>query len=100
MVVQLGVTNRAILDPGGTGLRDHSSHSGSKRHRPVILPLPRGGSCRCSVKPASRCAFLSRGQETQAFAQDSWPNSWLGTGRPESRPHAPDSVSRTRVQPT
>ncbi|KAK9032249.1 hypothetical protein V6N11_056523 [Hibiscus sabdariffa] len=74
-----------------TRMRDHSSHSGSKRHRPAILPLPREGSCRCSVKPASRCAFLSRDQETQAFAQDSWPNSWLGTGRPKSRPHAPDS---------
>ncbi|KAK8637500.1 hypothetical protein V6N13_064919 [Hibiscus sabdariffa] len=54
------------------------------RHRPVILPLPRAGSCRCSVKPASRCAFHSKSHEMKAFAKIPWPNSKLGMGRADS----------------
>ncbi|KAL4388621.1 hypothetical protein GQ457_09G008710 [Hibiscus cannabinus] len=53
-------------------------------HRPVILPLPRAGSLRCSVKPASRCAFHSKSLVTKAFAKIPWPNSELGMGRTDS----------------
>ncbi|KAK8490172.1 hypothetical protein V6N13_090631 [Hibiscus sabdariffa] len=53
-------------------------------HRPVILPLSRARSSRCSVKPASRCAFHSKIQEIIAFAKIPWPNSELGMGRKDS----------------
>ncbi|TXG70606.1 hypothetical protein EZV62_005541 [Acer yangbiense] len=39
---------------------DPQNHVGPRWHRPVILSLPREGGSRCSVKPASRCALLSR----------------------------------------
>ncbi|KAK8541809.1 hypothetical protein V6N13_137600 [Hibiscus sabdariffa] len=39
----------------------------------VILPLPREESIRCSVKPASRNASLSRSHETRAFARATYP---------------------------
>ncbi|XVF85711.1 hypothetical protein PTKIN_Ptkin17bG0139000 [Pterospermum kingtungense] len=43
------------------------SHDGSKKHWPVILPLPGAGGIRCSVKPASSCALHSKTHETQSF---------------------------------
>ncbi|KAJ0045060.1 hypothetical protein Pint_05228 [Pistacia integerrima] len=52
------------------------------RQRSVILPLPRAGGFRCSVKPASRCALHSRDHNPIAFARSPWPNSWLGMGGP------------------
>ncbi|KAL9333519.1 hypothetical protein Peur_073658 [Populus x canadensis] len=52
--------------------------------RPVILPLPGAGGCRCSVKPASRIAPHFRRQVAQAFAGVTWLSSWLGTGRPDN----------------
>ncbi|KAL5734007.1 hypothetical protein ACOSP7_031868 [Xanthoceras sorbifolium] len=36
------------------------SHVGTRWHRLVILSLPGPGGSRCSVKPASRFALLSR----------------------------------------
>ncbi|MCI70208.1 hypothetical protein A2U01_0091471, partial [Trifolium medium] len=36
---------------------------------PVIPPMLGEGGVRCSVKPASRRALLSKRQETRAFAQ-------------------------------
>ncbi|KAK1559100.1 hypothetical protein Q3G72_010709 [Acer saccharum] len=57
-------------------------HIGLKWHRPVVLPLPRAGGSRCSVKPASRCALHFRDREPLAFAKGPWPNSWLGMGKP------------------
>ncbi|KOM30351.1 hypothetical protein LR48_Vigan1242s000600 [Vigna angularis] len=52
------------------GSRDRLTKlSGVEMQQPVILPLSRTGGCRCSVKPASRCALLSRNQETFAFAK-------------------------------
>ncbi|ONI01970.1 hypothetical protein PRUPE_6G169800 [Prunus persica] len=44
-----------------------AGHSGSRWHRPVILPLPRAGSNHCSVKPALRSALHSRNHEAQSL---------------------------------
>ncbi|CAL2262627.1 unnamed protein product [Prunus armeniaca] len=44
-----------------------AGHGGSKWHQPVILPLPREGGRRCSVKPALRSALLSRNPVTQSL---------------------------------
>jgi len=37
--------------------------------RPVILPPLEAGGIRCSVKPASRIAHLSRCRDAEAFAK-------------------------------
>ncbi|KAF4397234.1 hypothetical protein G4B88_009080 [Cannabis sativa] len=58
------------------------NHDGPRKHRPVILPLPRAGGVRCSVKPASRITLHSRSPVGQSFVQTTRPNSQLGTGRP------------------
>ncbi|KAG8496087.1 hypothetical protein CXB51_009179 [Gossypium anomalum] len=73
------------------------SHGGSEWIKPVILPLPRAGGVRCSVKPASRFIPLSKSHEAQAYARAPWSNSWLGTGKPESNHYRTDSMSRIRV---
>uniref|UniRef100_A0A151UF53 Uncharacterized protein n=1 Tax=Cajanus cajan TaxID=3821 RepID=A0A151UF53_CAJCA len=57
--------------------------------QPVIPPLLGEGGFRCSVKPASRCALLSKNQETCAFAQVPCFNSQLGVGRPTFCIHCP-----------
>ncbi|KAK1588277.1 hypothetical protein Q3G72_021586 [Acer saccharum] len=67
-------------------------HIRPKRHRPVVLPLPRAGGSRCSVKPASRCALHFRNHESLAFAKGPWPNSWLGMGKPVCYHTEPDPV--------
>ncbi|GLT31962.1 hypothetical protein SLA2020_066590 [Shorea laevis] len=70
---------------------------GLEKHRPVILPLPRGGGFRCSVKPASRGPLHSRNNVTQAFARVTRFNSRLGTGRPEISISRPDTMGWTNV---
>ncbi|EEF34889.1 conserved hypothetical protein [Ricinus communis] len=60
---------------------------GLGRHQLVILPLPRAGGCRCSVKPASRCALRSRNQVTPAFAQGHIAQLSAWNGRARAQPH-------------
>jgi len=48
----------------------------------VIPPLLGGRGNRCSVKPASRSALLSKRDGTYAFTQVPSPNSQLGMGKP------------------
>ncbi|KAG4136736.1 hypothetical protein ERO13_D07G026400v2 [Gossypium hirsutum] len=43
------------------------SYDGSKWNRPVILPLPKAGDNRCSVKPASRSTLHSKNHENRSF---------------------------------
>ncbi|CAL8121919.1 unnamed protein product [Prunus armeniaca] len=51
--IQAVTLSRAMMDPSD--------------HRPVILPLPRAGGSRCSVKPAFRGSLHSRNQVTQSL---------------------------------
>ncbi|CAL2248274.1 unnamed protein product [Prunus armeniaca] len=44
-----------------------AAHDGSSWLRPVILPLQGEGGYRCSVKPASRFALLSKDHVTQSL---------------------------------
>ncbi|KAG4172987.1 hypothetical protein ERO13_A11G030251v2, partial [Gossypium hirsutum] len=76
---------------GGPIRENPQSHCGFKWHRPVILPLQREGSYRCSVKPASRVAFHYRRHKTRTFVQDPCLSSLLGTGEPERSLNGPDS---------
>ncbi|KAJ6756395.1 hypothetical protein OIU79_028734 [Salix purpurea] len=62
---------------------------GFRQHRHVILSLPREGSSRCSVKPASRCTLHSRSHDTHVFTRKPWLDSWLETGEPESSKSEP-----------
>ena len=55
---------------------------GPEVQRPVIPPLSRVGSVRCSVKPASRYTLLSKTHKTHAFAQVPGVNSQLGADGP------------------
>ncbi|CAN0922591.1 hypothetical protein LINGRAHAP2_LOCUS33128 [Linum grandiflorum] len=64
--------------------REPDRLSRPKSHQPVILPLAREGGDRCSVKPASRIALLSRNQATSVFTEETMPNSSLGTGGPDN----------------
>ncbi|KAB2019876.1 hypothetical protein ES319_D07G026400v1 [Gossypium barbadense] len=43
------------------------SYDGSKWNRLVILPLPKAGDNRCSVKPASRSTLHSKNHENRSF---------------------------------
>ncbi|KAI5384765.1 hypothetical protein KIW84_071671 [Lathyrus oleraceus] len=70
---------------------------GLEVQRPVILPLSRVGSVRCSVKPASRYTLLSKTHKTGAFAQVSWVNSQLGAGRPAWCNHQTNLLSLSHV---
>ncbi|KAK2654348.1 hypothetical protein Ddye_014204 [Dipteronia dyeriana] len=68
-------------------------HIGPKWHRPVILPLPRAGGGRCSVKPASRGTLHFRNRRPQTFEGDPRPSSQLGTGRPVNSHYGPNPMS-------
>nr|KJB07499.1 hypothetical protein B456_001G027400 [Gossypium raimondii] len=63
------------------------SYDGSKWNRLVILPLPKGGDSRCSVKPASRSTLHSKNHENRSFR--SVPSAQLSAwyGQVRCRPH-------------
>ncbi|KAF1896882.1 hypothetical protein Lal_00034583 [Lupinus albus] len=65
-----------LAEPGSPG------HNELVVLQPVIPTLLRARGCRCSVKPASRCALLFRIHETCAFAQITRNNSQLVVGKP------------------
>ena len=80
-------------------------HCGLEVLQPVVPPLLGAGSSRCSVKPASRIALHSRGQEARALAQTPRPSSQLGAGRPARCIHrlnlaSHGDCSNTLVAPT
>uniref|UniRef100_A0ACD5URG3 Uncharacterized protein n=1 Tax=Avena sativa TaxID=4498 RepID=A0ACD5URG3_AVESA len=56
--------------------------SGQGVQRPVILPPLEAGSCRCSVKPASRCACHIMDSEAQLSHRPQQSTTQLGTGGP------------------
>ncbi|KAF9679713.1 hypothetical protein SADUNF_Sadunf06G0043100 [Salix dunnii] len=72
---------------------------GFRRHRPAILSLPRAGSNRCSVKPASRCTLRSRSHDSHVFTRKPWLNSRLETDGPESSKSESNPLGRINVPP-
>ncbi|BFG36764.1 hypothetical protein CerSpe_230380 [Prunus speciosa] len=61
-------------------------------HRPVILPLPRVGGSRCSVKPALRSSLRSRNQVTQSLRSSHRIQLQAWNGRAQGRSHTGTSV--------
>ncbi|KAH9734331.1 transmembrane protein [Citrus sinensis] len=76
--------------------RDHPGTSGLTGNRPVIHPLTRAGGCRCSVKPASRCALYFRSRVSQAFAQPTWTTLFLDWASPHKTQQAQPAKSSQR----
>ncbi|KAF1875433.1 hypothetical protein Lal_00006061 [Lupinus albus] len=71
---------------------------GMDEQQPVIPPLSRARGVRCSVKPASRFALLSRRHDTYAFAQVPYLNSQLGVGKPTFVEPNPPRIGAARTQ--
>ncbi|MBA0673926.1 hypothetical protein Goari_015548, partial [Gossypium aridum] len=63
------------------------SYDGSKWNRFVILPLPRAGDDRCSVKPASRSTLHSKNHENRSFRSihSAQLSAWYGQVRRRPR---------------
>ncbi|KAK9942483.1 hypothetical protein M0R45_008147 [Rubus argutus] len=96
-VVPLCFSTRAALLSstwllGTMSVSSLGGHGGSGWHQPVILPLQREGGNRCSVKPASRIALLSRNHETQSLRSSHTAQLLAWNGRVRIKP--------IRIQPT